>query len=65
MRTEKVKLTKFVSVNLPVLPNFIVHEDGKHHEVVPVRMFTNAELKKIGRAWTNALVKSATKKRKT
>lgn len=64
MKDVKVKLTKFVTVNLPMLPNFIVHDDGRTRETVPVRMFTDSEIKKIGKAWTTALLNHAHRQQK-
>ena len=63
MTDQKVKLTKYVTVNMPGLPNFIIHEDGKMRISVPVRQFSERELKKIGMAWTDALIAKAAKKK--
>jgi hypothetical protein len=62
MRKEKVQLTKFVGVNLPNVPNFIIH-DVVQGGPVPIQMFTERELRKIGKAWTEALVNLAAKRR--
>ena len=58
MTKQKVRLTKNVSVNLPSVPNFIIHS-AEREEVVPIRLFRNMELRKIGKAWTDALIKKA------
>lgn len=61
MKTIKVKLTKLVSVNLPTIPNFIIHEHGKLREVVPVNMFDKKELRKIAKVWSQELIKRGAK----
>lgn len=53
MRTDdKIPLYDDETVNMPSLPNFL-NRDGLS---MPVRMFNQKELQKIGRAWTKALM---------
>jgi len=50
-----------VQIEIPLTPNFIRYDQRK---IIPIWQFTEEELREIGKEWTEALVKSAAKKRK-
>lgn len=54
------KLLK-VEIEVPMVPNFLRYGERK---TLPVSAFTEAELREIGKLWTEALVKNAKKKTK-
>lgn len=54
-------LTKKLEVKLPTTPNFITV--GEH--TLSIAEFSEPELRAIGRAWTDELVKAGKKKRAT
>lgn len=49
-----------ITIEVPDTPNFLRYGDRK---VLPISDFTEAELREIGKQWTESLVKKA-KKRK-
>ena len=49
----KKKLMTLVEIKIPMTPNFIATENGDH---IPVTDFSEAELRSIGEAWTEALI---------
>ena len=54
-------LGRLLKLRVPILPNFIISDrDGLY---IPVSSFTDAELRQIGDAWTNELVRHAARKR--
>lgn len=62
---EKSAFVEF-ECDLPLLPNYIrVRGPGGHGElVIDIAQFSNARLRLIGKAWTEALVAQAAKRRK-
>lgn len=64
MNKDKFVSGKYYELRVPTRPNFItaIPVLGKP-ESVPVGMLTDSELKKIGKAWTSALIEEARKKR--
>jgi hypothetical protein len=62
-----IKIKKDLTIVIPMLPNYIrVVSAGSASESIipiPVQEFQDAELQKLGKAWTNALIESAQKKR--
>lgn len=55
----KVELGITASVNVPLVPNFLMLNDRGHTYSIPVRCFTEEALRKLGAAWTEALVENA------
>lgn len=51
-----------VKFRLPTLPNFIVLA-GNEHLSIPIHHASDAELRAIGEAWTEALIERAKRKR--
>lgn len=52
-----------VSVHLPMLPNFL-RDSGPIDRVWDVAEISDATLRRIGKAWTDALVEHAQKRRR-
>lgn len=50
-----------IEVEMPMIPNFLRLKTGS---VVPISDFKDSALRKIGKEWTEALVKCAKKRRK-
>lgn len=59
--TKKIKLTQLVSVNMPLIPNFIIHEDGNLKETVPLNLFSKKQLSKIAKEWSKEFVSRGVK----
>lgn len=53
-----------VTVELPMLPNFIKTSNGGTERHIPVEAMTDGDLKKIGEDWTRALILHAQARRK-
>lgn len=53
-------MEKKINIILPSIPNFILGESGTSFDVASL---SDADLRKIGRDWTKALVEKAQKRR--
>lgn len=57
---KEIKIKKNSLAIVPMTPNFIL-VDG---HATPIAMFTDNQLKQIGRAWTDKIIEIATERRK-
>ena len=60
-------MQKSLSIIVPSVPNFLLigdSTDEKRRITIPVEEFSDSELKKIGKEWTEKLLEEAAKKRK-
>lgn len=54
-----IVLRNQVKVRLPLVPNFLIVEGSDHS--IPVRAFSDRDLRALGKAWTEALLERARK----
>lgn len=48
-----------IEVQVPLVPNRILTEPGAGERSLPVRFFSERDLREIGRAWTEDLIERA------
>jgi len=63
-------MEKSIEVEIPAIPSFIKLNLGtkntqENYNNIPIQDFTDSELKKIGKEWTEKLLEEAAKKRKS
>jgi hypothetical protein len=61
MSRKTIELGLNVAVQMPTIPNFIKTEFDGREAIIPIFHVSEANLRKIGEAWTEALVAQAQK----
>lgn len=56
---ETIQLSAVVDVRLPMLPNFLRSSKDEGPVLFPLSAFSEADLRRIGQAWTEALIAKA------
>lgn len=59
MSKDTVTFMQEMEFNVPTVPNFILASHGGEADKKPLTYFTEMELRKLGAAWTEQLIRRA------